>query len=63
MLVQNLLLVLVSGLRSMLEDFHVLPLSHLRTHSVQRRDVQQETHKEKLVSFDALHRSEVTTQR
>ncbi|CAF89520.1 unnamed protein product, partial [Tetraodon nigroviridis] len=44
-------------LRSMLEDFHVLPLSDLRTHSVRRRDVQQETDVEKLVSFDALQRT------
>lgn len=43
----------------MLEDFHVLPLSDLRTHSVRRRDVQQETQVEKLVSFDALMRWEV----
>uniref|UniRef100_H3C9Y4 ADAM metallopeptidase domain 17 n=1 Tax=Tetraodon nigroviridis TaxID=99883 RepID=H3C9Y4_TETNG len=45
------------ALRSMLEDFHVLPLSDLRTHSVRRRDVQQETDVEKLVSFDALQRT------
>lgn len=47
----------------MLEDFHVLPLSDLRTHSVRRRDVQQQTHVEKLVSFDALQRSEVVGRR
>lgn len=43
----------------MLEDFHVLPLSALRTHSVRRRDVQQDTHLEQLVSFEALQRWEV----
>lgn len=46
----------------MLEDFDVLPLSSLQTHSVHRRDVQMETHVEKLLSFDALQRSEVTFQ-
>lgn len=49
-----------ASLRSMLDDFDVLPLSSLRTHSVRRRDVQTQTHVEKLVSFDALQRSEVT---
>ena len=29
-------------------------------HSVRRRDVQSETHMEKLITFDALQRSEVT---
>lgn len=46
----------------MLEDFDVLPLSSLQTHSVHRRDIQMETHVEKLLSFDALQRSEVTFQ-
>nr|XP_046229609.1 disintegrin and metalloproteinase domain-containing protein 17 [Scatophagus argus] len=44
------------SLRSMLEDFDVLPLSSLQTHSVRRRDVQTQTHVEKLLSFDALQR-------
>ncbi|XP_003977512.1 disintegrin and metalloproteinase domain-containing protein 17 [Takifugu rubripes] len=44
------------SLRSMLEDFDVLPLSNLRTHSVRRRDVQTENYVEKLISFDALLR-------
>ncbi|XP_049914595.1 disintegrin and metalloproteinase domain-containing protein 17 isoform X2 [Epinephelus moara] len=43
-------------LRLMLDDFDVLPLSSLQTHSVRRRDVQTQTHVEKLVSFDALQR-------
>lgn len=42
----------------MLDDFDVLPLSSLQTHSVRRRDVQTQTHVEKLLSFDALQRSE-----
>lgn len=42
----------------MSEDFHVLPLPDLQTHSVRRRDVQQETCVEKLVCFDALQRWE-----
>lgn len=45
-----------TSLRSMLEDFDVLPLSSLQTHSVRRRDVQTQTHVEKLVSFSALQR-------
>uniref|UniRef100_A0A8C9ZLG4 ADAM metallopeptidase domain 17 n=1 Tax=Sander lucioperca TaxID=283035 RepID=A0A8C9ZLG4_SANLU len=48
--------VCVSSLHSMLDDFDVLPLSGLQTHSVRRRDVQTQTHLEKLVSFTALQR-------
>uniref|UniRef100_A0A3P8PWH5 ADAM metallopeptidase domain 17 n=1 Tax=Astatotilapia calliptera TaxID=8154 RepID=A0A3P8PWH5_ASTCA len=43
------------SLRAMLDDFDVLPLSSLQTHSVRRRDVQTQTHVEKLISFSALH--------
>lgn len=46
----------VVSLRAMLDDFDVLPLSSLQTHSVRRRDVQSQTHMEKLVSFSALQR-------
>lgn len=46
-----------AALRSMLEDFDVLPLSSLQTHSIRRRDVQTQTHVEKMLSFDALQRS------
>ncbi|XP_037541956.1 disintegrin and metalloproteinase domain-containing protein 17, partial [Nematolebias whitei] len=42
-------------LRSMLDDFDVLPFSGLQTHSVRRRDVQ--SHVEKLLSFTALQRT------
>uniref|UniRef100_A0A8P4KU53 ADAM metallopeptidase domain 17b n=1 Tax=Dicentrarchus labrax TaxID=13489 RepID=A0A8P4KU53_DICLA len=45
-----------SSLRSILDDFDVLPFSSLQTHSVRRRDVQTQTHVEKMVSFDALQR-------
>ncbi|KAK5852514.1 hypothetical protein PBY51_006368 [Eleginops maclovinus] len=45
-----------TSLRLMLEDFDVLPLSALQTHSVRRRDLQTLTHLEKLVSFNALQR-------
>ncbi|XP_068609537.1 disintegrin and metalloproteinase domain-containing protein 17 [Brachionichthys hirsutus] len=45
-----------ASLRSMLDDFEVLPFSSLQTHSVRRREVQSQTHVEKLVSFDALQR-------
>lgn len=44
------------SLRTMLEDFDVLPLSSLQTHSVRRRDLQPQSHCEKLLSFSALHR-------
>ncbi|XP_029984834.1 disintegrin and metalloproteinase domain-containing protein 17 [Sphaeramia orbicularis] len=43
-------------LRSMLDDFDVLPVSSLQTHSVRRRDVQTQSHVEKLLSFHALRR-------
>ncbi|KAG7235312.1 hypothetical protein INR49_002802 [Caranx melampygus] len=42
----------------MLDDFDVLPLSSLQTHSVRRRDVQTQTHVEKTLSFTALQREE-----
>ncbi|XP_068199125.1 disintegrin and metalloproteinase domain-containing protein 17 [Antennarius striatus] len=45
-----------ASLRSMLDAFDVLPLSSLQTHSVRRREVESQTHVEKLVSFDALQR-------
>uniref|UniRef100_A0A8P4KCI1 ADAM metallopeptidase domain 17b n=1 Tax=Dicentrarchus labrax TaxID=13489 RepID=A0A8P4KCI1_DICLA len=45
-----------ASLRSILDDFDVLPFSSLQTHSVRRRDVQTQTHVEKMVSFDALQR-------
>lgn len=45
-----------TSVRSMLDDFDVLPLSSLQTHSVRRRDVQTQTHVEKMVSFSALQR-------
>ncbi|MEQ2178875.1 hypothetical protein GOODEAATRI_018784, partial [Goodea atripinnis] len=44
-------------LQSILDDFDVLPFSSLQTHSVRRRDVQTETHVEKLLSFNALQRN------
>ncbi|MEQ2204041.1 hypothetical protein XENOCAPTIV_006984, partial [Xenoophorus captivus] len=44
-------------LQSILDDFDVLPFSSLQTHSVRRRDVQTETHVEKLLSFKALQRN------
>ncbi|XP_029352025.1 disintegrin and metalloproteinase domain-containing protein 17 [Echeneis naucrates] len=45
-----------ASLRSMLDDFDVLPLSDLQTHSIRRRDVQTQTHVEKTLSFNALQR-------
>ncbi|XP_062266953.1 disintegrin and metalloproteinase domain-containing protein 17 [Platichthys flesus] len=46
-----------ASLRSMLDDFDVLSLSSLETHSVQRRDVQAQSHVEKTLSFYALKRT------
>ncbi|XP_015237938.1 PREDICTED: disintegrin and metalloproteinase domain-containing protein 17 isoform X2 [Cyprinodon variegatus] len=43
-------------LRSMLDDFDVLPFSSLQAHSIRRRDVQTEAHVEKRLSFNALQR-------
>uniref|UniRef100_A0A8D3DYY1 ADAM metallopeptidase domain 17 n=1 Tax=Scophthalmus maximus TaxID=52904 RepID=A0A8D3DYY1_SCOMX len=45
-----------ASLRSMLDDFDVLPLSDLQTHSVRRRHVQTQSHVEKTLSFSALQR-------
>uniref|UniRef100_A0A3B5MS92 Peptidase M12B propeptide domain-containing protein n=1 Tax=Xiphophorus couchianus TaxID=32473 RepID=A0A3B5MS92_9TELE len=58
-LVLNILLCPSSAepLRSILDDFDVLPFSSLQTHSVRRRDVQTEAHVEKLLSFNALQRN------
>lgn len=51
-----------ASVRSILKHFEVLPPSGLHSHSVRRRDVQTETHLEKVLSFHALQRSEVTVQ-
>ncbi|XP_010778871.1 disintegrin and metalloproteinase domain-containing protein 17a isoform X2 [Notothenia coriiceps] len=45
------------ALSSILSDFEVLPLSGLQLHSVRKRDVQTQSHLERLVSFRALHRN------
>ncbi|XP_061603054.1 disintegrin and metalloproteinase domain-containing protein 17 [Cololabis saira] len=45
-----------ASLRSMLEDFDVLPLTGLQSHSVRRRAAQAQTHLERLLSFHALRR-------
>lgn len=45
-----------ASLRSMLDHFDVLPFSSLQTHSVRRRDLQTQSHVEKLLSFKALQR-------
>ncbi|XP_075873322.1 disintegrin and metalloproteinase domain-containing protein 17 isoform X2 [Nelusetta ayraudi] len=46
----------LASVRSVLKHFEVLPLSGLLSHSVRRRDVQTETHLEKVLSFHALQR-------
>uniref|UniRef100_A0A3P8TST2 ADAM metallopeptidase domain 17 n=1 Tax=Amphiprion percula TaxID=161767 RepID=A0A3P8TST2_AMPPE len=56
MINMNLLVSVSASLRSMLDDFDVLPLASLQTHSVRRRDVQTQTHVEKLLTFNALQR-------
>ncbi|XP_036398260.1 disintegrin and metalloproteinase domain-containing protein 17-like isoform X2 [Megalops cyprinoides] len=43
-------------IRSMLSDFEVLPVSSLLQHSLRKRDVQAQTHAERLLSFTALNR-------
>lgn len=43
-------------LSSLLSDFDVLQLSSLQQHSVRKRDVQSQTHAERLLSFTALQR-------
>lgn len=49
-----------ASIRLILKHFEVLQQSGLHSHSVRRRDVQTETHLEKVLSFHALQRSEVT---
>lgn len=44
------------SLRSMLQDFEVLSWSGVQTHSVRRRDLEPQSHGEKLLSFSALRR-------
>uniref|UniRef100_A0A8C1NAK9 ADAM metallopeptidase domain 17b n=1 Tax=Cyprinus carpio TaxID=7962 RepID=A0A8C1NAK9_CYPCA len=43
-------------LSSLLSDFDVLQLSSLQQHSVRKRDVQSQTHAERLLGFTALQR-------
>ncbi|XP_035280163.1 disintegrin and metalloproteinase domain-containing protein 17 [Anguilla anguilla] len=43
-------------LNSMLSDFEVLSISNLHQHSVRKREVQAESHVERLLSFTALRR-------
>ncbi|TRY55956.1 hypothetical protein DNTS_011341 [Danionella cerebrum] len=43
-------------LSSLLSDFDVLQLSSLQQHSVRKRDVQSQTHAERLLAFTALQR-------
>lgn len=43
-------------LNSILSDYEVLPLSKLQLHSVRKRDVNTQSHLERLVSFRALQR-------
>lgn len=46
----------LDSLLSMLNDFEVLSWSSIQTHSVQRRHLEPESHREKLLSFSALNR-------
>uniref|UniRef100_A0A0K8RYD1 Disintegrin and metalloproteinase domain-containing protein 17 n=1 Tax=Crotalus horridus TaxID=35024 RepID=A0A0K8RYD1_CROHD len=43
-------------LESVLSDYDILSVSNIQQHSVRRRDLQPESHIEKLISFSALHR-------
>ncbi|KAL0967264.1 hypothetical protein UPYG_G00250040 [Umbra pygmaea] len=43
-------------LSSLLSDFEVLPLASVQAHSIQRRDIQTQTHVERQISFTALQR-------
>ncbi|KAJ8341722.1 hypothetical protein SKAU_G00340130 [Synaphobranchus kaupii] len=45
-----------AALRSMLADFEVLSVSSLVQHSIRKRDVQAQSHAERLLSFTALNR-------
>lgn len=41
---------------SMLSDYDILSLSNIQQHSLKKRDLQPETHVERLLSFSALQR-------
>ncbi|KAL7988046.1 hypothetical protein Chor_006965 [Crotalus horridus] len=47
-------------LESVLSDYDILSVSNIQQHSVRRRDLQPESHIEKLISFSALHRRQGT---
>uniref|UniRef100_A0A6Q2XE96 ADAM metallopeptidase domain 17b n=1 Tax=Esox lucius TaxID=8010 RepID=A0A6Q2XE96_ESOLU len=51
-----ILCLLPEALSSLLTNFEVLPGASLRQHSVRKRDVDAESHLERLVSFSALER-------
>uniref|UniRef100_A0A670J0M4 ADAM metallopeptidase domain 17 n=1 Tax=Podarcis muralis TaxID=64176 RepID=A0A670J0M4_PODMU len=44
------------NLESVLSDYDILSVSNIQQHSVRKRDLQPESHIEKLISFSALHR-------
>ncbi|XP_008115827.1 disintegrin and metalloproteinase domain-containing protein 17 isoform X1 [Anolis carolinensis] len=46
----------VERLESVLSDYDIISLSNIQQHSLKRRDLQPESHMEKLLSFSALHR-------
>ncbi|XP_028906446.1 disintegrin and metalloproteinase domain-containing protein 17 [Ornithorhynchus anatinus] len=43
-------------LDSMLSDYDILSLSNIQQHSLRKRDLQAQSHRERLLSFSALHR-------
>lgn len=43
-------------LESVLSDYDILSVSNIQQHSLRRRDLQPESHVERLLSFSALHR-------
>ncbi|KAM9777628.1 disintegrin and metalloproteinase domain-containing protein 17a [Neosynchiropus ocellatus] len=47
----------IDELNDVLSDYEVLPLSGIQQHSVRKRDVNTQSHLERLVSFRALHRN------
>lgn len=49
-------LVLPDTVESMLSDYDILSQSSIQQHSLKKRDLQPETHVERLLSFSALQR-------
>lgn len=53
---KTFLVAISDTVESMLSDYDILSLSSIQQHSLKKRDLQPETHVERLLSFSALQR-------